>query len=329
MTTSNARIERSLGLLRQNLVDGNYYEGHQELRAIAVRLVKQKKHERAVQLLYLGALELCQYNQWGSVADLAAFMINIYVEEKVPVTDESRERVCEILERLSQATEYYPRVYEAATQWAIKAAGDSVGDVQLHHFIGCLLRNKGRYQEAEQHFLVGTPESAAALGGMLFDWAARTAASDYGLFAARGVLKYLAAGWYDAAGLCWRAFAARLAQHEAAGAEQRSGGLDTKAGPVYRSAAHELANAVQLVLLAVERADGSPSSQAARVFGQIRSRYESRFGDNGPAVHELLDAVAERYFGVVVQRQPSLFDLVSSFLDKPAPPSIGSGEAMD
>ncbi|KAJ2750305.1 hypothetical protein IWQ56_007061, partial [Coemansia nantahalensis] len=78
MEGSNPRSERFLSNLRQNLVDGNYYEGHQELRAIAIRLVKQKKHERAVQLLYLGALELCQYNQWGSVADLTAFMINIY-----------------------------------------------------------------------------------------------------------------------------------------------------------------------------------------------------------------------------------------------------------
>ncbi|KAJ2137430.1 hypothetical protein GGH17_001566, partial [Coemansia sp. RSA 788] len=104
MVSSNPRIERFMTNLRESLVDGNYYEGHQELRAIAIRLVKQKKHQRAIQLLYLGALELCQYNQWGSVADLAAFMINIYVEEKVPVTDESRERIYDIFEKLSQAT---------------------------------------------------------------------------------------------------------------------------------------------------------------------------------------------------------------------------------
>ncbi|KAJ2626540.1 hypothetical protein IW137_005910, partial [Coemansia sp. RSA 1287] len=158
MVSSNPRIERFMTNLRESLVDGNYYEGHQELRAIAIRLVKQKKHQRAIQLLYLGALELCQYNQWGSVADLAAFMINIYVEEKVPVTDESRERIYDIFEKLSQATEYYPRVYQAAIQWSISAMGNKVGDTQLHHFIGCILRNKTRFQEAEQHYLVGTPE---------------------------------------------------------------------------------------------------------------------------------------------------------------------------
>ncbi|KAJ2494768.1 hypothetical protein GGI11_008708, partial [Coemansia sp. RSA 2049] len=154
MSAANSRIERFINNLRQNLTDGNYYEGHQELRAIAIRLVKQKKHSRAIQLLYLGALELCQCNQWGSVADLASFMINIYVEEKLPVTDDNKERVYGILEKLSQATEYYPRVYEAAIQWTIKEQeGGGVGDSQMHHFIGCLQRNKGRYQEAEQHFL--------------------------------------------------------------------------------------------------------------------------------------------------------------------------------
>ncbi|KAJ2796200.1 hypothetical protein H4R21_004811, partial [Coemansia helicoidea] len=156
-------------------------------------------------------------------------------------------------------------------------------------------------------------------------------AGDYGACVARGVLKYLAMGWYDAAVLCWRAFMARLAQAEPGTTAQRTGdGVPpTKTGPVYRSTAHELVNFVQLVLLTVERADGSPSSPAARAFGQIRGRYEGRFGENAAAVHDLMDAIAAGYFGVVVQRQQSLFDIVNTLFAAPARPAVAGPEGMD
>ncbi|KAJ1965192.1 hypothetical protein GGI12_000926 [Dipsacomyces acuminosporus] len=344
--TSSSRIERFMNNVRESLKNANYYEGHQELRAIASRLVKQKKHERAVQLLYLGALELCQYHQWGSVADLTTYMVNIYIEEKVPVTEESKERVYEVFEKLAAATEYYPRVYEAAIQWTIgadKLAGkpNSVGDTQMHHFVGCILRNNGHYQEAEQHLLAGTPESPAVLGNLLFEWASRTSAEDYGLFIARGVLKYLAIGWYEAAGMCWKAFIARLAQAQPDLVSERTGGgssgpvLPSKIGPVYYARNHELVNFVQLLLLAVERSTGSPASDSVRVFSSLRTAYEGRFGENAAVVHEIMDVIAQRYFGVVVQRQQSLFDIVNSLFAAPAPaPAAISGpgqpsEAMD
>ncbi|KAJ1819217.1 hypothetical protein LPJ75_001235, partial [Coemansia sp. RSA 2598] len=314
MSGSNSRIERFLNSLRENLTEGNYYEGHQELRAVASRFVKQKKHDRAIQFLYLGALELCQYNQWGSVADLSTFMINIYIEEKIPVTLENKERVYDILEKLSQATEYYPRVYESAIQWTVAEMG-GVGDPQMHHFVGCVLRNKGRYQEAEQHFLVGTPESPGALGTMLAEWALKTDATDYGLFVARGVLKYLALGWYEAACFCWRGFITRISSALPDKVSERTdnASLASKIGPVYYvSAPHVLVNFVQLLLLAVERADGNPGSDATRIFDSLRQKYVGSFGVNADTVHKLMDLIAEKYFGVVVQRQQSLFDLVNS-----------------
>ncbi|KAJ2451942.1 hypothetical protein GGF42_004140 [Coemansia sp. RSA 2424] len=333
MSAVSSRIERFIKNLRTSLNEGNYYEGHQELRAIASRLVKQKKPERAVQLLYLGALELCQYHQWGSVADLTSFMINIYVDEKVPVTDESKERVYDIFEKLSNATEYYSRVFESAIQWSIGALGNGVGDTQMHHFVGSILRNKARYQEAETHFLVGTLESPAALGNMLFEWAVRTETTDYGVFVARGVIKYLALGWYEAACSCWKAFVSRLAQAQPdAVTEKAEGMLASRIGPVYYMSGHELVNFVQLLLLTVERADGSPSSESARIFGSLRRQYEGRFGVNAEVVHDLLDEVAQKYFGVVIQRQQSIFDIVSSMFAPPSRPAVtssSSAEAMD
>ncbi|KAJ2341070.1 hypothetical protein GGF43_006257, partial [Coemansia sp. RSA 2618] len=286
-------------------------------------------HSRAIQLLYLGALELCQYNQWGSVADLTTFMINIYVEEKVPVCEESKERVFDILDKLSQATEYYPRVYESAVQWTI-GMGGKCGDPQMHHFVACVQRNKMRFNDAEMHYLVGTSESPAALGNMLFDWAERTGTQEYGLFAARGVLKYLAMGWYEAACLCWRAFIGRLAHtHEGLVHERTGSTLVSKIGSVYQVDKYELVNFVQLLLLTVERADGEPGSDAARIFGQLRTRFEPRFGVNTDVVHSLLDAVAERYFGVVVQRQQSLFDIVNNLFAPPARAAVTDASAED
>ncbi|KAI9503159.1 hypothetical protein BX070DRAFT_143889 [Coemansia spiralis] len=334
MSASTSRIERFISNLRQNLKEGNYYEGHQELRAIAIRLVKQKKHSRAIQLLYLGALELCQYNQWGSVADLAAFMINIYVEEKLPVTSDNKERVYDIFEKLSQATEYYPRVYESAIQWTI-GEKHGVGDSQMHHIVGCIQRGKARYQEAEQHFLVGTAESPLALGSMLFDWAARTSPQhDLGLFIARGVLKYLALGWREAACLCYKAFAAKMAQALPAELEEQHSddqAVQSAFGPIYYCKTHVLFNFTQLLLLTVERSDGSPASDSTRILGQIRNQYGQAFGTNADTINELLDIVGEKFFGIVVHRQQSLFDIVNSLFASPSQPQIEntSAEAMD
>ncbi|KAJ2703751.1 hypothetical protein FB645_003772 [Coemansia sp. IMI 203386] len=335
MSAANSRIERFLNNLRENLTDGNYYEGHQELRAIASRFVKQKKPLRAIEFLYLGALELCQYNQYGSVADLSSFMINIYIDEKIPVTLENKERIYDILEKLSKATEYYPRVYESAIQWTIGEMG-GVGDSQMHHFVGCVLRNKGRYQESEMHFLVGTAESPSALGLMLAEWAIKTDEGDYGLFVARGVLKYLALGWYEAACFCWRAFITRLSTVMPDKFAERSenASLGSKISPVYYAAApHVLVNFIQLLLLTVERSDGSPGSNAVRIFDSLRQKYTGLFGVNSDTVNKLLDMVAEKYFGVVVQRQQSIFDLVNSlFAAPPSRPAITSNnvdEDMD
>ncbi|KAJ2726892.1 hypothetical protein GGI07_000220 [Coemansia sp. Benny D115] len=338
-STSSSRTERFLKSLRQNLTEGNYYEGHQELRAIASRYVKQKKPSQAIRLLYLGALELCQYHQWGSVADLISYMINLYQEEHVEVTAESKERVFDVFEKLSQATEYYGRVYEAAIQWTVAEMGGA-GDPQMHHFVACVLRTKARYPEAESHFLVGTPESPAALGSMLFDWASRTGATDYGVFVARGVLRYLALGWYEGACFCWRAFMNRMATALSdIVTEKAHAGVPSKIGPVYfvTGGNHQQVNFVQLLLLAVERSDGSPHGEAAKAFEELRRRYEESFGVNAGVVHDLMDGVAEKYFGVVVHRQQSLFDIVNSlFAPPPSRPAISSGkdavaenEAMD
>ncbi|KAJ2884799.1 hypothetical protein IWW38_005384, partial [Coemansia aciculifera] len=249
---------------------------------------------------------------------------------KVPVTDESKERVYEIFEKLSGATEYYSRVFESAIQWSMGALGNGVGDSQMHHFVGCILRNKARYQEAEAHFLVGTSESPAALGLLLFEWASRSESKDYGVFVARGVLKYLAMGWYEAACSCWRAFVGRLAQAqpEAVAEKKSESALASNIGPIYYLSGHELANFVQLLLLTVERADGSPSSESARIFGSLRKQYEGQFDVNAEVVHGLLDEVAQKYFGVVVHRQQSLFDMVSSMFAPPSRPAVtGSGNS--
>ncbi|KAJ1944308.1 hypothetical protein GGF37_002253 [Kickxella alabastrina] len=313
MSAANARTDRFLNSLRENLTSGNYYESHQELRALSMRLLKQKNHQRALEFLYLGALELCQYSQWNSVSDLTTLLISIYAENKLPVTQENKDRVYDIFEKLAHAKENYTRLFESAIQWTVKVDGGR-GDEQMHHFVAGVLRLRGLYKEAEGHYLVGTVESPAALGSMLFGWAQETDARDYGLFIARGVLKYLALGWYDAACFCWRAFISRMsAAFPEILVDKSKPSLVSKIGPIYYvNGAHEQVNFVQLVLLTVERSDGSPRSDSARILGLLRREYENSFGVNAGVVHDLMDAVAEKFFGVVVQRQQSLFDIVNS-----------------
>ncbi|KAJ1847308.1 hypothetical protein LPJ73_004289 [Coemansia sp. RSA 2703] len=96
--------------------------------------------------------------------------------------------------------------------------------------------------------------------------------------------------------------------------------LPSKVGPVYYvSSPHELVNFVQLLLLTVERSDGNAASDATRIFDSLRRKYEASFGVNSATVGKLLDLIAEKYFGVVVQHQQSLFDIVNSLFS--APPS--------
>ncbi|KAJ2408753.1 hypothetical protein GGI10_004796, partial [Coemansia sp. RSA 2530] len=107
--------------------------------------------------------------------------------------------------------------------------------------------------------------------------------------------------------------------------------LTSKIGPVYFVSGHELVNFVQLLLLTVERGQASPGSLSAGVFGSLRKQYEGRFGVNAEVVHELLDEIAQKYFGVVVQRQQSIFDIVGSLFAPPSRPAVTSSnaEAMD
>jgi hypothetical protein len=117
------------------------------------------------------------------------------------------------------------------------------------------------YGEAESHLLVGTQESAEALGLVLFDWSELEPSHDKGAYILRGVLQELAMRNLRDANVMFQTFVERLPPSYLS-TEQKVPNR-TKAVQTFKST---LLNLTQLLLLACET--GNPS-----IFKLLQAKY--------------------------------------------------------
>ncbi|KAF9997337.1 hypothetical protein BGZ79_008961 [Entomortierella chlamydospora] len=252
------KLEKSVGA-------GNYYEAHQMYRTVANRYVKAQNYKDAIDLLHSGSLLLLKHNQAGSGADLGLYLIEVYNLDKVPVTEESREK---------------------------------------------------NYEQAEQHLLVGTKESAEALGLVLFEWSEVTPTHDKGAYLLRGVLQELSMRNLRDANVLYKVFVERLPASYLA-AEQKSPD-GSKSIQTFKS---PLLNLTQLLLLTCGTGNAS-------LFKQISAKYKPVLSIDENFGH-LMTTIGELFFGIKPVRQPNMLaDLMSSLFSGPPPsqqPAIAAG----
>ncbi|KAF9583648.1 hypothetical protein BGW38_008944 [Lunasporangiospora selenospora] len=307
--------------LEKSVSDGNYYEAHQMYRTVANRHVKAHNYASAIELLHSGAMLLLKHKQAGSGADLSLYLVEVYNLDKVPVTEESRDRIFDLAELMESTNSQRRTFLQSAISWSANHGEYKNGDPLLQHYVGLLFWKEKDYGQAEAHLLVGTQESAEALGFVLFEWSEQEPSHDKGAYLLRGVLQELAQMNLRDANTVYKTFVERLpASYLASEQKLPSGSKKTKS--TIQTFKSSLLNLTQILLLACETGDPMTYKQITARYKGVMSMDEN-FG-------ALITTIGELFFGVQAPRQANMLaDLMSSLFAGPPSasprPSIGSG----
>ncbi|CAJ0647343.1 39_t:CDS:2 [Entrophospora sp. SA101] len=288
--------DKVLQKLKESVDNANYYEAHQMYRTVCRRYIKQKKYSNAVELLFSGAQTLLKHQQGGSGTDLALYMIEAYIEEQLPVTDESRSRIIQLLELFPPNEIGRKKFIDAAVSWSVKFGESRAGDPELHHYVD------KNYSEAEPHFLAGTSESSKSYGKMLAEWSEKDQFDKSGLYIARAVLQSIKD--------------AKISFDTFISSKQQQQSNDIKTGvaqyrptitgdpieiPIYSL---PLLNFLQLLILTVQR-------DAADLFISLRNKYKSVLSIDQS--DNLLNKIGDVFFNIKPQR-PQQFNVFQDLM---------------
>ncbi|KAI8347010.1 hypothetical protein B0O80DRAFT_377073, partial [Mortierella sp. GBAus27b] len=302
--------------LEKSISEGNYYEAHQMYRTIANRYVNGHKYKDAIDLLYSGSLLLLKHKQVGSGTDLALYLEEVYTLSKLPVTEESRDRLFDLADHMTAENGQRRQFFQHAITWSSKNSETENGDPLLQHYIGLAYWKDKDFSQAEGHLLVGTQESAEALGLVLYEWSEQQPNHDKGAYLLRGVLQELAMGNLRDANVVFRTFVDRLPPIYQS-SEQKIPN-STRTVQTFKST---LLNVAQLILLACET--GNPN-----LFKQLQAKYRPALSIDDDFV-SLMTNIGELFFGVQPPRQANMLaDLMSSLFSGPPPgsrPALGTG----
>ncbi|KAG0198480.1 hypothetical protein BGX28_008060 [Mortierella sp. GBA30] len=309
--------------LEKSVSEGHYYEAHQMYRTVANRYVKAHNYKDATDLLRSGSLLLLQHKQVGSGTDLALYLIEVYNLDKVPVTEESRDRIFDLADLMDADNSQRKTFLQNAISWSANNSEYKNGDPLLQHYIGLLFWKEKDYNQAEAHLLVGTQESAEALGLVLFEWSELEPSHDKGAYLLRGVLQELAMRNLRDANTVYKTFVERLPANYLAAEQKVPGDGTLKTIQTFKSS---LLNLTQMLLLACQT--GNPA-----IFKQVAAKYKPvlAIDENFGA---LMTTIGELFFGIRAPKQANMLaDLMNSLFSGPPPssasrPALGAGEAQ-
>ncbi|KAF9291078.1 hypothetical protein BGZ68_005174 [Mortierella alpina] len=308
--------------LEKSVSEGHYYEAHQMYRTVANRYVKAHNYQDAINLLRSGALLLLQHKQSGSGTDLALYLIEVYNLEKTPVTEESRDRIFDLADLMGADISQRKTFLQNAISWSANNSEYKNGDPLLQHYIGLLFWKDKDYSQAEAHLLVGTQESAEALGLVLFEWSEQEPDHDKGAYLLRGVLQELAMRNLRDANTVYKTFVERLPAAYLAAEQKVPGDGSLKTIQTFKS---PLLNLTQMLLLACQT--GNPA-----IFKQVAAKYKPilAIDENFGA---LMTTIGELFFGIRAPKQANMLaDLMNSLFSGPPPsesrPALGAGSAQ-
>ncbi|KAI8381434.1 uncharacterized protein BYT42DRAFT_531297 [Radiomyces spectabilis] len=323
---ANKGTQKTLEKLKASVNAGNYYEAHQMYRTVARRYNKQQKYDHTIQLLHDGALSLMQHGQSTSGADLANYMLETYKIANVPVDAASLDRVVELLSLYSPKEAGRKTYISSAFSWTQKNGEYREGDPELHDFVGTMFYQEGRFQQAEEHLLVGTDHSAEVLGELASAWTKEEEGPLEGFHIARIVLQLLAMKNIHHATLALASYVKAAQPKTTESLPFRCAPADEPVQlPVYDDS---WTNFAQLMLLTCQR-------DSADFFRQLRTKYNELYGPH-KGFDELLDDIGAVFFNIPKPRKQGnmLQDLMSSLFSGPPAPApqqrrVASGMELD
>ena len=198
------RFSKTIQRFQSKIDSGSFYEAHQKLRTITNRYVKAKQYPEARDLLYQGTNILIQNKEYASASDLINYIIQIYEEEELKVTNkDAKLKLIELISNLPNSDPLLNDLAKASITWSQKSEGcKNFGDNDLHHLFGSkLLQAAGEdhieYEQkvklfavAELHLVLGTFESIPIYVNFLVETAKANPNIDPGALLARPVLNY-------------------------------------------------------------------------------------------------------------------------------------------
>ncbi|KAI5967162.1 hypothetical protein CANMA_003219 [Candida margitis] len=198
------KLAKTIQRFQSKIDSGSFYEAHQTLRTITNRYVKAKQYPEARDLLYQGATILIQNKEYASASDLIIYLVQIYEEEELKVTDkDAKLKLIELISSLPNNDPSLNDLAKASITWSQKSQGcKNFGDNDLHHLFGSKFIQAAEgenidYEQkvkifavAELHLVLGTFESVPIYVNFLVGTARANPDADQGALLARAVLNY-------------------------------------------------------------------------------------------------------------------------------------------
>ncbi|GMI84856.1 Guided Entry of Tail-anchored proteins 4 [Hibiscus trionum] len=292
-------VQENITKLEKAINEGNFYGAQQMYKSISARYLSAERYSEALDLLESGACLQLKHGQVTCGAELALLFVDALVKGKIPYGED-------ILDRVRKIYNVFPKVplpsnvadddddgrelnealgaaktrlegcssfIRAAIKWSAEFGASRNGDPQLHVMLAEYIYSEStelNMAKVSYHFVRGNnPKKFASV---LVNFMSKCYPGEDDLAIARAVLMYLSMGNLRDANYLMDELKRLVESQE----------LDFPES--------DLIQFITFLLLTLER-------DALPLFNMLRVNYKSSI-DREPAFNELLDEIAEKFYGV-------------------------------
>ncbi|XP_044461795.1 protein GET4 [Mangifera indica] len=284
--------------LEKVINDGNFYGAQQMYKSISARYVTAQRFTEALEILHSGACIQLKNNQITCGAELAVLYAETLVKAKTPYDEETLDSIrkifalfpripvpntledddgmhelTEALGRAKTCVEGCSSFLKAAIKWSMEFGAPKTGSPELHVMLAEYMYSESPEMDMPRvsyHFVRGN--DPAKFASILVNFMGKCYPGEDDLAIARAILMYLSMGNLKDANFLM----------DEVNKEVESKQLDLGES--------DLIQFITYLLQTLLR-------DALPLFNMLRANYKSSI-DREPAFNELLDEIAERFFGV-------------------------------
>ncbi|XVF83304.1 hypothetical protein PTKIN_Ptkin16aG0476100 [Pterospermum kingtungense] len=291
-------VQENIDKLEKVINEGNFYGAQQMYKSISARYVSAQRYSEALDLLHSGACLQLKNRQITCGAELAVLFVETLVKGKIPYDEDILDRVrkiykefpripmpsnlevdddvqelTEVLGAAKIRVEGCSSFLRAAIKWSAESGAHKNGDPQLHVMLAEYIYSESPELDMARvsfHFVRGNnPKKFAST---LVNFMGKCYPGEDDTAVARAVLMYLSMGNLRDANCLMDELKSQVASKE----------LDFPQS--------DLIQFITFLLQTLER-------DALPLFNMLRVNYKSSI-DREPAFSELLDDIAEKFYGV-------------------------------
>ncbi|KAL2234877.1 Golgi to ER traffic protein 4 homolog [Sesamum indicum] len=295
-----APAQENIEKIKKVVEEGNYYGAQQMYKSFGARYISSDRYSEALDILQSGACIQLENGQVTCGAELAVLFVETLVKGKFPYDDDTFDRIRKIykkfprisvpqhldladdddMQQLSEAlaaaktrAEGCSSFLKAAIKWSIEFGAHRNGSPEIHDMLADYLSSESPeldMAKVSYHFVRG--KNPKKFASSLVNFMGKCYPGEDDLAVARAVLMYLALGNLRDANVLM---------------DEMKKQVQVREVDFPRS---ELMQLINYLLKTLER-------DALPLFNMLRQRYKSSI-DREPIFNELLDEVAEKFYGV-------------------------------